>query len=244
MGELVERVTNVVANTTGNIVNPAVVALMAAAGVATGNPDLAIAAVPGGALAGALADEGVALVRRAWQDRSDRVGRFASTAAKEAGVPIEELIGQTTEDPRLRELMARTVESAAGAFDTTKVEILARAFVRGAKDGAAIDEMLLLVEILRGLEVPHIRLLAAVWRQGPGATGNQSRPVGDGTLLDNNIANSDPALAPVVIPLRRKLAEQDLVEEVQGGTRLTDYGVYVAGALNDLGVRQLTAGAW
>jgi hypothetical protein len=157
-----ETGNRIVAKTAADVANPAVTALMAAAAVVLGHPELAIAAVPGGALAGALTEEGVAVVQRAWQSKSERVNRFAASASAAAHQPIEDLMAEASEDDRARDLMARTVDSAADTSDTWKIDTLAKAFVRGAKDPAEIDEMLILVDYLRELEVPHARTLAVL----------------------------------------------------------------------------------
>jgi hypothetical protein len=112
MGEIGRRTAGVVGRAAGNTVGPAVTALMTAAGAVLGHPDLAAAAVPGGAIAGAMTEEGVALITRIWQDKSERVATFADTGEQETGRPVEELIAEAADDPRRAELLARAVEAA------------------------------------------------------------------------------------------------------------------------------------
>src|SRR5882757_8305432 len=92
MSDLVEFGADVVTDTAGDVANPAVTALIGAAAVTLNLPELALFAIPGGALAGAMTAQGIALVRQAWRDRAARVGRFAATAEEVSG----ELIGNLT----------------------------------------------------------------------------------------------------------------------------------------------------
>jgi hypothetical protein len=77
---------------------------------------------------------------------------------------METLMEQPLNSPKPRELLHRAVESASSSVENVKIEMLARAFVRGAKDDAVVDEMLMLAAPLREVEVPHVRLMAARWR--------------------------------------------------------------------------------
>lgn len=146
----------------GNTVSPAVAALMTAAGVATGHPELAAWAVPAAALAGSLTEEGVALVRQSWADRGERVRRFAETAADEAGHPIDELLAEATRYPAKLELLVQAVEGASRALHEAKVDALARIAARGVADGTKVDEMLVMMDVVRQLELPHLQILVTL----------------------------------------------------------------------------------
>jgi hypothetical protein len=231
MGELADRASAVAGRAAGNTVGPAVTALMTAVGVATGQLDLAIWAVPAGATAGSLTEEGVALVRRAWQDKADRMDRFARSAAEDAGTSVEELIEAALADPRLRALLNRTATAAATALDDEKVDILARAFARAVDDPAQVDELLVLTNIVRDLDVPHIRVMSLLLTAKDGALKGFRD-----SLTTEELADRQFRIGIAASFLVFELSRMGFLQEV-GERRwtLTDVGEAVARALDDLG---------
>lgn len=255
MGEVAKRAATVVANAAGGTAGPAVTALMTAAGVALGKPGLALAAIPGGALVGALTEEGVNLVAAVCGDRVRRVGRFAESASKEFGKPIEDIMTAAAEHPEVRELLAEAVDAASVARDDWLIDVFARAFVRGAEDGAVVDEMLKLIAIVRQLDVADVRLLAAICAKRESGEGARVRA---GSSSVEEILDADPGLQSV-LPVLMQRSESlglikvkksksvnldDLLEEPAGLAKshsprqvitLTVVGGYVAGRLEKLG---------
>ncbi len=167
MGEVTRRVSAIVSRASGNTVGPAVAALCSMAGVAFGEPALTAAAVPVGAVAGSLTEEAVSAVSLLWQQRHDRIQRFADEAETSSGTRIDQLLIEATADPRTLEMLARSVEAAARSLDDEKVDLLARIFVSGTRDQAKVDEAIILIEALRQLEAPHLRLLTVLSKPGP-----------------------------------------------------------------------------
>lgn len=210
MGEIAERMTGVIARTAGNTVGPSVSALMAAAAISTGNIDLAFWATPVGAAVGAFTEEGASLVRRAWSDRAERAQEFAEVVAEVADVPLDEVPLLATHDASTRRLLGVTLEAATEANSHWRISMLAKVFVEGYKDPAAVDRMVYLVRLLESIEAPEMRLFAAVWREGHAAfrgsndaTTVEKNPLGAKAVnLANTIAVRDPALLPVLEVLK------------------------------------------
>jgi hypothetical protein len=233
MSDIAARTANVITSTAGNTIAPAVTALLTAAGATFGHPEVAVVAVPVGALAAGLTEEGIALVRATWNDKVGRISRFADTVSDESGSPIEDVIRRATvADPRVRELLARAVETSASSLDEQKVDMLARAFVRGAEDGAVVDEMLWLVELLRKIEVAHVRALRVLFQETE--TPFWGVPVRDLSKYDAGLAASVYTLAEDLrrnglAHLRNSAAGVELV--------MTALGKHVAKRLAELGDR-------
>jgi hypothetical protein len=162
VGELAERTAAVLSRAIGNTVSPAVAALMTAAGVAAGRPEFAAWAVPASALAGSLTEEGIALVRQSWTDRGERVQLFAETAADDAGCTLDDLLAEAIRHPAKLELLVQAVEGASRALHQAKVEALARIVASGIVDDTKVDEMLVMMDVVRQLELPHLLILATL----------------------------------------------------------------------------------
>lgn len=161
------RAIAVTSRAAGNTVSPAIAALFTLAGVATGQPVMAVAAVLAGALAGSLTEEAVGLVASVWRDRQERIQDFARAAEDEADRSIEDLLAEAMKDAKVRELLARSVETAARSLDDWKIDLLAATFVGGLRDDALVDDVLLLVEAIRQLETPHMRVLTVLAKERP-----------------------------------------------------------------------------
>jgi len=229
VGELAERVERVVAGTASGVASPIATSLLTAAGIVTGNAELVAFALPAGAFTGAVAAEGVGLVRRAWSDRADRVDRFAEAAAEEMGVPVEELLAIGESSKEVRCLLGVAVEAATEARGDWKIRTLARAFVTGAKDPAVVDELMVLTELLKDVEVADVRLMAQLAKEHSfereGSESRLFKYLGD-------LASGDPGLGQVVVPLARKLQMAGFVESEPRDNgmrvyRLTDLGGYL-----------------
>ncbi len=102
-----------------------------------------------------------------WQQRRDRIQRFADTAQTTTGTRMEVLLQEAAANPRSLEMLARSVEAAARCLDDEKIDLLARIFVSGMRDSAKVDEAIILMEALRQLEPPHLRLMTVLAKPGP-----------------------------------------------------------------------------
>jgi len=204
MSDALERVHRALAQVAGNTVGSAVTALMAGAGVVLGDPSLVLLSAPLGATIGTAAEEGALFVRAAWSEPSDRVRRFADHIADEEHITVDEVPALGARDERLRRLLSVGVRAAAGADTDSKIRTLAKAFVRGHRDPAAIDEMVYLTELLATLEAPEIRMLAAFSHS---AAGQGLTPI-------NAVMNHDPNLVTVMAVLTAKLVDAGLIMRV------------------------------
>ncbi|MEV6813358.1 hypothetical protein [Micromonospora sp. NPDC051296] len=236
MGEFAKRAGDVVASTAGGTVGPLVTALMATAAVVTRNPALAIASVPTGALADAMTEQGIQLVTRTLLGSAERVERFAEAVAEEAGQPVEDFIAEHVIDARDREFLGRMVDAATVARSDWKTRLLARAYVRGARDGDLVDETEMFVSVIRDLEPPHARFLAATY---PLFVTGGGRPYTNAY----QVAGVDKGLGPASSLLWRHLCERGIFKETTPERReevdifrITDLGVAVAEWLRELGL--------
>jgi hypothetical protein len=228
---------DITAKTAGNTVGPAVTAMMTAFGVAHGVPDAAVAAVPTGAFAGAVTEQGVSLIRRLWNDRFARVVRFSETVAAISGSVIEEILQEAQADPEKLELLADAVAAAARSRDASKIDLLARIFVSGLRDDAKVDESVVLIAALSQLEAVHIRVLAVVAQFNPFAkwTANLFK----GALNRDKIAKQLPELTPILDGLLAKLQAVGLVYQDMAGEfgrgewMITQFGAGAVGFLAD-----------
>jgi len=212
VGDLMKRAGDVVAGTAGDTVGPAVTTLVTLAAAATGHPELALAAIPGGALAAAVTTGGLSLIYDTVQDKISRMQRFGKVAEEAAGKPLEDLLADVADsNQRIRDLLNRTVSGASQSSDGWKVDTLARAFVRGAQDPALVDEMLLLEELIRPLEAPHARLLAVLDRAEAGDFSPRAQP----SSWNDTLARRDPGLVGRQVPLVARLVQLKLLEEDQ-----------------------------
>jgi hypothetical protein len=227
VGEVARRVGAVVRGTASGAVSGTVAAVMASAGIATGDSTLVQAAIPTGALAGALTEQGSDLVQRTLYAKADRIRRFMAAAAAAANKSEEELLGTAAGNEAIHELLNITAAASANAHDDWKIRVLAGAFARGAEDPAVVDEMLLAVEVLRQLEVPHVRLLRVLANQ---ATGK---------VHSNEAHKFDPGLRGVPM-LIRTLFTLGLLDDIDPGRIadpliLSDLGRYYVDLLARLG---------
>jgi hypothetical protein len=167
MNEVSRHVSSVVSGASGSTVGSAVTALCSMAGVALHDPGLGLAAVPAGAVAGSMTQEAMSAIALLLQQRRDRVQRFADEAEITAGTQMERLLQEAAADPRTLEMLARSVEAASHSLDDQKIDLLARIFVSGVRDPAKVDEVNILIEALRQIEAPHLRVLTVLAEPGP-----------------------------------------------------------------------------
>ncbi|PWK30308.1 hypothetical protein BC793_13931 [Actinoplanes xinjiangensis] len=102
-----------------------------------------------------------------WADRAERVERFGVTVAEQSGTSLDELLDDALTDPRKLEVLARAVEAASRALDEEKIDLLARVYVVGVHDQALIDESSILVDSIRQIEGPHLRVMQVLATHGP-----------------------------------------------------------------------------
>ena len=186
MNEVGRHVSNVFSGASGNTVSSAVTALCSMAGVALHEPGLGLAAVPVGAVAGSVTQEAISAVSSLLEQRRSRIERFAGEAEKTTGTQMEKLLREAGTDPRTLEMLARSVEAASRSLDDQKIDLLARIFVSGVHDSAKVDEANILIEALRQLEAPHLRLLSVLAEPGPHLV--PGRPTEDRPRTPENMA--------------------------------------------------------
>lgn len=167
MSEVQKSAQSVVAKTAGGTVGSAIGGLLAAAGLATGNPGLAVGAVPAGAFAAAVTESMVEFGARQWQARAERVERFGDTAATEADTTLDALVEEAFTDPCKLEVLGRATEAASRALDDGKIDLLARIYAHGVHGHDLIDETAVMIDAVRQIEGPHLRVMEVLSRPGP-----------------------------------------------------------------------------
>ncbi|MEV5769129.1 hypothetical protein AB0L34_31865 [Micromonospora sp. NPDC052213] len=180
MADVVERGGSVVARwVNSGAVTPAGAAVGELIGLSIGAPPTAgsIVGASVGSFVGSAAEETVNLLVPLWRRRAENVSRFVSTVEDEAAIRAEELLTELAQEPRLLELFAQTAEAAARALDDWKIDTLARVFARGAWESTDIDGTQVVVDIVRQLERPHLRLMELLARPNPKLSGAQTNGV-------------------------------------------------------------------
>lgn len=238
VGEIAKRTGDAVASMVGGTAGPLVATLMVSAAAVVKNPDLVYWSIPAGAAADALTEQGILVATQRVRNAAERIARFVHAVADEAGRPADEFIDEHITDANGREFLGRVVDAATVARSDWKVRVLARAFVRGAKDGDRIDETEMFIAVVRDLEPSHARLLAALdslFREETSRFGASVRIV----------AKHDPGIGPAAALLWRHLRDHGLVIDVDPSSpgegredrfRPTDLGIAVAGWLSRLDI--------
>lgn len=167
VGEIEKSAWAAVAKTAGGTVGSAIGGLLAAAGLVTGNPVLEVGAVPAGAFAAAVTESMVEFGARQWQARAERVERFGATAATEADTTLDALVDDALADPRKLEVLGFATEAASRALDEKKIDLLARIYVHGVRGHDLIDETAVMIDAVRQIEGPHLRVMEVLSRPGP-----------------------------------------------------------------------------
>ncbi|GIF15140.1 hypothetical protein [Actinoplanes teichomyceticus] len=164
MGEVQSWVVPISAKTAGALVGGGVGSLIVLAGLATSNPLLVIG---GPALAAAATERMTEFAVKQWTDRAERVERFGTTAAEQSGTSLETLLDDAVADPQKLEVLSRAAEAASRALDQEKIDLLARVYASGVYDQALIDESNILIDNIRQIEGPHIRVMQVLASPGP-----------------------------------------------------------------------------
>ncbi len=120
-----------------------------------------------GALVGSGAEELINLATPLWERRARNVDRMVLTAEDEAQIPAPELLRAASGDPRLLELLAQAADAAARSFDDWKIDTLARVFVQGARGEEHVDAAQIVLDVVRQLERPHLRLMQLLLSPNP-----------------------------------------------------------------------------
>jgi hypothetical protein len=233
------RAADIAAKTAGDTASPTVTTLLATAAVVTRSPELALVSVPAGAFAGALTEQGVVWISEALRDRAERVRHFAEAVEDITGGTVEDFVSAHATDEKRRELLGRIVEASTTAQSAWKIKTLARAFVRGARDGDLVDETLMFLQILQDLEAGHARYLAVLHNAPPpkGGYGTRTDSIVGTQVLRRAVVKMDPGLTAAEVFLYRDLKRWDLITiaHTPADIGLTDLGAACAEWLATLG---------
>jgi hypothetical protein len=90
-----------------------------------------------------------------------RVAAVAASFSQESGLSVSDLISQSSQNARLADMIAGTLESSARTADERKLRALGRALHLGytTGDDAALDVAEFMLNSIRDLEIPHIKVL-------------------------------------------------------------------------------------
>jgi hypothetical protein len=158
-------------------------------------------AVPGGlaTMLGPLLTAVLNALTRVGRRRAEHAADTLLDAADKAGLPVEEFFERAVADDLRHELFARVLTVAQDAAWRNKRRALGRALAAGVMgDEARIDEELLFVRAVDGIDEMHIRLLGRV------ADG--------GRLTAGDIALADPGLGDGVLALLGQLQSHGLID--------------------------------
>jgi hypothetical protein len=106
------------------------------------------------------------------------------------------------------------------------IDLLARIFVSGVRDSAKVDEAIILIEAIRQLEAPHLRLLAVLSKPGPHlvpgrATGDRPRTPENMARIPTwrveDVLTEDPDLSGAFDALIARLSALGLVYDEGSG---------------------------
>ena len=114
---------------------------------------------------------------------------------------MEDFIQHHVDDATKREFLGHVVDAATAARSPWKIRVLAKAFVRGARDGDLIDETEMFVALVRELEPPHVRCLAAAI--------NASET--DRVVTARKVQGADKAIGHAAALLLRDLSKKGLL---------------------------------
>ncbi|WP_412538507.1 hypothetical protein R8Z50_21950 [Longispora sp. K20-0274] len=170
----------------------------------------------GGKLAGgigkAYVEEGIDFVDSFFEERRRRIMLYTETADNLASGNTLVVFNAAARNPKLLEVLGRTVETASRSLDDPKIQALAGIYVRCAQDGARVDEALIMTDLLRDLEVPHLRLLRVLdGTPSPYTFPGTSNKVAlwvRATILDR-----DPGLEPALDVLIGRITALGLMRE-------------------------------
>jgi hypothetical protein len=197
----------------------------AAAGVAA---DLLVDGA-GGVVVGAAAGQALnQVIERAAGVRRRQAEAMLQVAAETTRQTFDELLERITADPHRLQLAAAAVKAAYDTALQAKISALGRALATGAMatDDAVIDEQRVLVDILAGLEAPHVRVLAQTSEEHPSAReirrdGRPQEPGGWGYQTATELLGGESGIARPVLSV---LESHGLITDVTLGTAARETG--------------------
>ncbi|MEJ3748649.1 hypothetical protein WEI85_35890 [Actinomycetes bacterium KLBMP 9797] len=221
MGELADRGWAVLAKTAGGSAATPVSAVL----MASGQPWLQALAVPTGLAINAGVEDSIILLRRLQEDARERAERLVAVAEDVSARSFEALLTDAADDPATRELFRRVAEEAVRTIDHRKIDYLARIFVGCADDPARVDPCLILLDLLRQMEAPHLRLLEVLARkEAPRQVHSRAHHVETsdrGKMVNawsiDDIVTAVPGLAEALDALGGRLVSLGLVYEADQG---------------------------
>lgn len=161
----------------------------------------------------ALADLAAALHQR----KRQRVISLFEDAARHAGMKAADMLNRILEAERRVDLLESALGQASTATNDDKRRVLARALAMGVKDDARIDEAELLLSILDGIEVAHIRILQELASPHPGS-GQLEGFEHLGGVTAEFLREAVPGMASVTPFLLCHLQAKGLIENKISGT--------------------------
>jgi hypothetical protein len=154
-----------------------------------------------------------AAVQRLGKRRTEHAAETLLDAADASGVPLGEFLDRAVADDRRHELFARSMRIAQDTALREKRRALGRALAAGVMgDDARIDEELLFIRAVDGIDEFHIRLLARM--------ASTDRPGAGRGWSARNVAEADPGLANGVGALLGTLELHGLIQQLVPGLAL------------------------
>jgi hypothetical protein len=159
------------------------------------------------ALETALSKVADVLGRNRAEHSADTLLDAAAAAGAQTGEEVLEFIERAVPDERKQELLARALIIAQDTASRDKRRALGRAIASGTEnDGALADQEQLVVRVLDGPDVPHVRLLMASVPAHYAERGQDHR-----AWMPWSIARADPGLRDVVYSLLDTLERHGLI---------------------------------
>jgi hypothetical protein len=190
---------------------------------------------PGGVVVGASAGEALQyLASRALGLRRRQAEEVLEIAARESARTVDDLLACLTANPsRLQLAAAAVVTAAAETALHAKVRALGRALATGAlaADDAEVDEQRFLVDTLRDLEAPHVRVLDQISRRREGHGSEVTMPRWAQYKLEPRL----PGIALVLQPVLNVLAGRALITQVERKWTITEFGKHCLTLLRESG---------
>jgi hypothetical protein len=150
------------------------------------------------------------VIRKYLEDRGQlkrqRLTEFADVAEEATGLAWDDLVARASENPRKSDLLERVLRRAVETESADKIRALARVLrlvVSVADDGAAVDEVWLILAALDDVDPPHLRVLARLNSHG-----------GHHAFREDDLVRLFPNGSAVLYPLLKTLERHGLVREV------------------------------
>ncbi|MBQ1048515.1 hypothetical protein KBX50_08585 [Micromonospora sp. C51] len=195
----------------GNSVNTGIAAWVAAT---TGSPEAGAAI---GGMVGPLAEELSFALRKAIDIQQAQGGYMLTDAATKAETTPDELLEKLIADPVKLQLLLRSLEVAARATTEAKLNLTAELLSTGAlaADRAVVDEQILVVEAIGGLETPHFRLMLVLANPSPvWWEKSEHRAVLRFAWPEDRVIERDAGLEPALTALVAKLQSLGIARDV------------------------------